>query len=180
MKTVYELFPSLPENEDRISKKGILDLFNAHNISYEVTVHKAVYTMAELSDISFPYPESVAKNLFVCDDRKYNYYLITLKGDKRVDLKAFRHKYGTRPLSLAKEDDLKKILGLMPGSVTPLGILNDREHKTHFFLDEDFLLPPSVIGIHPNENTATVWLKTEDLLHMIKEHMNPVNIVPFG
>ena len=104
--------------------------------------------MAELSDISFPYPESVAKNLFVCDDRKYNYYLITLKGDKRVDLKAFRHKYGTRPLSLAKEDDLKKILGLMPGSVTPLGILNDREHKTHFFLDEDFLralatMPPS-------------------------------------
>ena len=136
--------------------------------------------MAELSNISFPYPESIAKNLFVCDDKKCNYYLITIKGDKRVDLKAFRHTYGTRPLSLAKKKDLKKVLGLTPGSVTPLGILNDKEHKTHFFLDKDFLIPPSIIGVHPNENTATIWLKAEDLLRIITEHMNPVKIVPFN
>ena len=170
---------SLLGNNGSISKKGIYDLLYPYNISYEVTEHKAVCNMAELSGVSFPYPESIAKNLFVCDDKKRNYYLITVKGDKRVDLKAFRRTYGTRPLSLAKEEDLKTVLGLTPGAVTPLGILNDKEHKTHFFLDEDFLTPPSIIGVHPNENTATVWLKTEDLLRMITEHTNPVKIVPF-
>ena len=170
---------SLLGNNESISKKNIYDLLHSYNISYEVTEHKAVYNMAELSDVSFPYPESIAKNLFVCDDKKRNYYLITVKGDKRVDLKAFRRTYGTRPLSLAKGEDLKTVLGLTPGSVTPLGILNDKEHKTHFYLDEDFLTPPSIIGVHPNENTATVWLKTEDLLRIITEHRNPVKIVPF-
>ena len=170
---------SLLGNNGSISKKDIYDLFHSYNISYEVTEHKAVYNMAELSDVSFPYPESIAKNLFVCDGKKRNYYLITVKGDKRVDLKAFRRTYGTRPLSLAKEEDLKTILGLTPGSVTPLGILNDKEYKTHFYLDEDFLTPPSIIGVHPNENTATIWLKAEDLLRIITEHRNPVKIVPF-
>lgn len=160
-------------------KQSIYEYLNSLGIDYEVTEHRAVYNMAELSDVSFPYPESIAKNLFVCDDKKRNYYLITVKGDKRVDLKAFRRTYGTRPLSLAKEEDLKTVLGLTLGSVTPFGILNDKEHKTHFFLDEDFLPPPSIIGVHPNENTATVWLKTEDLLRIITEHRNPVKIVPF-
>lgn len=174
-----DVLPSLLETNNRISSKDIYHLLNSYHISYEVTEHKAVYDMADLSTISFPHPESIAKNLFVCDDKKRNYYLLTTKGNKRVDLKAFRHKYGTRPLSLAKEEDLKRILGLTPGSVTPLGILNDQEHKTHFFLDEDFQIPPSIIGVHPNENTATIWLKVEDLLRIITEHKTPVKIVPF-
>ena len=61
--------------------------------------------------------------------RKRNYYLITVKGDKRVDLKEFRKKNNTRPLRFASENDLMDILGLIPGAVTPLGILNDEERK---------------------------------------------------
>ena len=169
------------ENDDTpiYGKLSIYEYLNSLGIDYEVTEHRAVFNMEELAEIHFPYPGAVAKNLFVCDDKKRNYYLITVKGDKRVDLKAFRRTYGTRPLSLAKEEDLKTILGLMPGAVTPLGILNDKEHKTHFFLDEAFLTPPSIIGVHPNENTATIWLKTEDLLRIITEYRNPVKIVPF-
>ena len=160
-------------------KLSIYKYLNSLGIDYEVTEHPAVFSMEELSGMHLPYPGAVAKNLFVCDDKKSNYYLITVKGDKRVDLKAFRRAYDTRPLSLAKEEDLKTVLGLAPGAVTPLGILNDKEHKTRFFLDEDFLTPPSVIGVHPNENTAIVWLKAEDLLRIITEHRNPVKIVPF-
>ena len=70
-------------------------------IWHEITEHKAVYNMAELTDVALPYPEADAKNLFVRDDKKRNYYLITVRGDKRVDLKEFRHKYGTRALSFA-------------------------------------------------------------------------------
>ena len=103
--------------------------------------------------------------------------LITVKGDKRVDLKEFRKKNNTRPLRFASENDLMDILGLIPGAVTPLGILNDEERKVQVFLDREFLEGRKLIGVHPNENTATVWLKTEDLLDIIKEHGNPVQVL---
>lgn len=133
--------------------------------------------MAELREINIPYPEANAKNLFVRDDKRRNYYLITVKGDKRVDLKEFRQKNNTRSLSFASEKDLMNIMGLIPGSVTPLGILNDTEIKVKVFLDEDFLNAPSIMGVHPNDNTATIWLKTDDLVSMIKEHGNEIEFI---
>ncbi len=54
--------------------------------------------------------------------------------------------------------------------MTPLGLLNDEERKVKFFLDEDFFEEPGIVGIHPNENTATVWMKTADLVELLKEH----------
>ena len=56
-------------------------------------------------------------------------------------------------------------------------MLNDKELKVAFYLDKDFLNGKQIIGIHPNENTATLWLKVEDLISIIKEHGNEVNIV---
>ena len=108
-----------------MNKQEVYDYLTENNIEFEVTEHKAVYNMAELEDVQFSYPEFIAKNLFIRDDKKRNYYLITVKGDKRVDLKSFRKSYGTRPLTLASEDDLFAMLGLKAGSVTPLGLLND-------------------------------------------------------
>ena len=103
--------------------------------------------------------------------------MITVKGDKRVDLKEFRKTYGTRNLSFASADDLMSIMGLIPGAVSPLGILNDAELKVHFYIDKDFMNDRHLIGIHPNDNTATVWLKVEDLIEIIKAHGNDVNVV---
>ena len=57
------------------------------------------------------------------------------------------------------------ILGLVPGAVSPLGLLNDHEFRAKFWLDRSFLDPPGLIGIHPNDNTAIVWLKTGSSEH---------------
>lgn len=160
-----------------MNKKEIYNFLNEKNISFEITEHKAVYNMSELSQIDIPYPEADAKNLFVRDDKKRNYYLITLKGNKKVDLKEFKQKNNTRSLSFASENDLINILNLIPGSVTPLGILNDKELKVTVFIDKDFSKSPGLIGVHPNDNTATVWLKTNDLINIIREHGNTVNYV---
>lgn len=160
-----------------MNKQEIYDYLKEKNIWHEITEHEAVYNMKELSQIDIPYPEGDAKNLFLRDDKKRNYYIITVKGDKRVNLKEFRQKNNTRSLSFASENDLMIIMNLIPGSVTPLGILNDKEIKVEVFIDKDFIESPGLIGIHPNDNTATVWLKTEDLINVIKEHGNKVNIV---
>ena len=71
-----------------------------------------------------------------------------------------------------KED--MSILGLIPGAVTPLGILNDQERRVELFLDSAF---SERIGVHPNDNTATIWMKTDDLVRIIKEHGNKVSVV---
>lgn len=160
-----------------MNKQEIYDYLKSKGIWHEITEHKAVFNMAELADIDIPYPEADAKNLFVRDDKKKNYYLITVKGNKKVDLKEFRKKNETRPLSFASESDLMDILKLIPGSVTPLGIMNDEEKKVIVYIDRDFTGSTNLIGVHPNENTATVWLKTEDLVNILREHGNQVNVV---
>jgi len=156
-----------------MNKNDIYELLKSKNLWHEITEHKAVYNMAELSEVEMPYPEADAKNLFVRDDKKRNYYLITVKGEKRVDLKQFSEKHGTRKLSFASADNLMEIMGLIPGAVTPFGLLNDEEKKVTFYLDSDFM-DGDLIGVHPNDNTATVWLKASGLIEIIKSHGNEI------
>ena len=158
-----------------MTKQETYDYLKGRGVEYEVTEHAAVYNMEELDAVQLPYPDRDAKNLFVRDDKKRNYCLITVKGDKRVDLKAFQQAFGTRKLSFASSEDLMAIMGLIPGAVTPLGLLNDGERKVTLYLDEAFL--GGLIGIYPNDNTATVWMKAEDLGKLIREHGNTVNTV---
>lgn len=160
-----------------MNKDKIYELIKNKNIWYEITEHQAVFNMQKLAQIKVPYPERDAKNLFIRDDKKRDYYLITVKGDKKVDLKEFRRNNNTRPLTFASSEDLMEILNLIPGAVTPLGVLNDKERKVIVFIDEFFKEEPSIIGIHPNNNTATIWLYTKDLIDIIKEHGNAVEII---
>ncbi len=67
------------------------------------------------------------------------------------------------------------VMGLIPGAVTPLGLLNDAERKVTLFLDSAF--SGGLVGVHPNDNTATVWLHSEDLTRLIEEHGNTVCVV---
>lgn len=158
-----------------MNKAEIYNYLNEHGISYECTEHPAVYNMEELDALELPYPEWDAKNLFVRDDKKKNFYLITVRGEKRVDLKEFRKAHGLRNLSFASAEDLLAILQLTPGSVSPFGLLNDSEKRVFFYLDSQFV--GHKIGVHPNDNTATVWLDTNDLVKLIKEHGTPMEFV---
>ena len=158
-----------------MNKQETYEYLRTRNIEFEITEHKAVFNMKEFADVELPYPQWDAKNLFVRDDKKRNYYLITVKGDKRVDLKEFRKQHGLRNLSFASADDLMAFMALTPGSVTPFGLLNDKECKIHFYIDSAFY--GGKVGVHPNDNTATIWIDTDDLINIIKEHGNEVEVV---
>ena len=150
-----------------MNKEQIYNLLDSKNIRYEVINHKKVFTMEEIEKINLPYKEYDAKNLFVRDDKKKHYYLITIKGNKKLDLKYFKEKYNTKRLSFASNDDLLNILGLTTGSVTPFGLLNDKERKVVFYIDENL---SDKIGVHPNDNSATVFLKVSDLINLLKDN----------
>ena len=97
------------------------------------------------------------------------------RANKRVDLKGFRRQHGLRALSFASTEELFSIMEQTPGAVTPLGILNDTESRVHFYLDEEFI--GNKIGVHPNDNTATIWMQADDLMGLIQKHGNEAEYV---
>ena len=157
---------------DSVSQKVFAALAEMQ-IAYEVMEHPAVYTIEEMDQLTISHKESIVKNLFVRDDKKRQYFLIVLQKDKHVDLKKIKAELNSRPLGFASEDDLAKYLGLNKGSVTPFGVLNDTTCKVTVVLDED-ILSFEQIGVHPNENTATVLLKPQDLEAIIEKHGNEI------
>ena len=158
-----------------LSKEQTCEALRAMGIEFERVDHPAVCNMAEMAKIDLPHPEAEAKNLFLRDDRREHFFLLTVRGDRRVDLKEFRRARQTRPLRFASEEELSSLLGLIPGAVTPLGVLNDAEHRVKFFLDRAFA--DGLVGVHPNDNTATLWLRAEDLIRDVRDHGNEIEYI---
>lgn len=158
-----------------MNREETIEYLKKENIGFTLMEHPAVFTVDEADRLNLPYKEAHAKNLFIRDEKKRNYYLITLKEDKVLDLKDLRRRFGTKPLSFASAEDLERILGIKPGSVSALALLNDREHRVHFFIDSEF--QGGLVAAHPMENTATIFLRTEDLITLVRKNGNDVTLL---
>lgn len=157
-------------------KQDIYNILKEMNIDYSVTEHKPVYTIDEMNELGIENIDHVIKNLFVRDDKKKNYYLVLVQKDKTVNLNKLKETINSRRLSFASEEDLEKYLGLKKGAVSPLGIVNDENKFVKVIIDRD-IKNLEFIGVHPMENTATVWINVEDLQKLIKSNGNFVNFV---
>lgn len=160
------------------TREDVINLLDDKGISYEKADHPKAYTMEELQAFDLPYPNRDAKNVFVRDRKKNNYFLITIRGHKRVDLHAVREKFGTSRLSFASDEDLDDILGVELGSVSPFTLLNDTENKVQFVLDDEFKTGNEIIAAHPNENTATLYLNVHDLVDLLEETDHSITWIP--
>lgn len=155
------------ENNVAVGREEIVALLQEKGVSFELAEHPPVYTIDEMLALKLPHPKDIAKNLFLRDDKKQNYYLIVLREDKKADLKKIRSVLAARPLRFASEEDLEAYLGVTTGAVTPFGLLNDRSHKVKACVDKD--LKRGLVGVHPNENTATVYLQAKALVELLQE-----------
>ena len=158
-------------------KQEIKMFLEEKNIPFEWVEHKAVFTIEEMEELGLESMDEIAKNLFLRDQKGKRHFLVVVKGLKQVNLKELGEKLGTK-LSFASEERLEKYLGLAKGSVTPLGILNDESCAVEVYIDED-LCKMKRIGVHPNENTASVYLSPDNLLDIIREHGNPLEVLSF-
>lgn len=154
-------------------KNGVLALLESAAIKYEVTEHRPIYTVEEGEALKLPHPEAIARTLFLCDDKHQNFWLVTLPKDKKLDLKALRTQLGSRRLTFAAAEELDAMLNLPPGSVTPLGALNDAEGRVPVIIDAAF--KESLIGVPLLTNTATIWLNGADLALMLMQQGHKVN-----
>lgn len=159
-------------------KQKVLETLDRLQIPYEYEDHPAAYTMEEIEALHLTRPnESIAKNLFLRDGSGKRHFLVLAAGDKPVDLKTLRQTIGSSRLSFASEERLMKHLKVTKGSVSPMGILNDEHLAVEVFIDEE-LKDSSCIGVHPNDNTATVWISCADLEQVIRHHGNSVTYIP--
>ena len=161
-----------------IGKKEIYELLNDAQIPYESMEHEAVYTMEEMDRLGITKKGTVCKNLFLRDVKGKKHYLLCVPEERKIELKTLHEKIGSTKLSFASAERLEKYLGVQQGCVSPLGILNDEVRNVTVIFDS-VLLGEAQVGVHPNDNTATIWLSFENLYRLIREHGNEVEIVVF-
>ena len=149
------------------ARETVMKRLEELSIKYKVTEHEAVFTISQMEKLGIGQSGHVAKNLFLRDAKGKRHFLITLCGDKQADLKTLGSKLGGVRLSFASEERLERMLKLKKGSVTPLGVINDEANVVEIVLDMD-LEREDHIGVHPNENTANVWLSYPDLCRYIE------------
>lgn len=143
----------------------LYEILDHLNIQYDKMEHQAVYTIEQAGRIRGKLEGTGCKNLFL-KNKTGAFFLLILSDYKRADLKSLSAALNTGRLTFAGEEELEKILGLHPGSVTPFGIINDGENRVTLLIDRD--LKEKLLLFHPNVNTATISVSYQDLERFIR------------
>ena len=144
------------------SKNSILDTLTSLNIPYEVLEHEPLLTMQDGLEIEKKLQIEPCKNLLLVN-RQQEFFLLMVAGDKRVKVSSLAKEINSSRLSFASDTDLKRLLDVTTGAVSPLDLVADTEHKVKVLIDKE-LLSYEFIGCHPGINTMTVKIKTTDLV----------------
>ncbi len=159
-------------------KQFVCDALSKAGIRYELVEHPAAFTIEDIRVVSFPDNVRIAKNLFLRDAKGRRHFLVVVDTDRTADIRWLEQAIGSTRLSFASEERLQKHLKLTKGAVSPLGLINDTERSVEVFLDKK-LQAFGLIGVHPNDNTATVLLTFDDLCKLITGTGHAINVIEF-
>ena len=135
-------------------------------IAFEEQEHRAVFTVAESSRLDARIPGAHSKNLFLKDTGGV-FWLVTVPAEARVDLKALPAAIGGKRVSFAKPEEMERLLGIGPGSVTPLAVINAEPGSVRVVLEEG-LAAAARVNVHPLRNTATIGLAGSDIQRLLR------------
>ena len=159
--TLYEGRPSDADGREK-KEMRVYDLLDRLGIEYFRVDHAPAMTMDACEEIDEALGISVCKNLFLCNRQKTLFYLLMLPGDKVFRTKQLSEQIGSARLSFADAEHMEKYLDITPGSVSVMGLMNDKTNAVRLLVDED-LLREKYLGCHPCVNTSSLRLKTEDV-----------------
>lgn len=154
----------------------IYRFLSTYHIPYERHDHPAVYTVEESMRLVPPLPGARTKNLFLRDRKGRRHILVTVGHWKNVDLKALSELLGIGKLSFASSDRLLRFLGVEPGAVTVLAVVNDREHAVEVVMDKQ-IWHASAVQCHPLVNTSTLVILQEHLQRFFEITGHSVQVV---
>ena len=164
---IREVFTGHPENGVCSEAEArCYDLLDSLSIAYSRVGHDAAFTMAELAGAEAALGVSVCKNLFLTNRQQTAFYLLLMPGDKPFKTKYLSAQLGTARLSFAGEEQLMHYLGVTHGSASVLGLMFDTEKRAQLVIDSE-LRGAEFFGCHPCKNTATLKIRTADVLETL-------------
>ncbi|WP_370246174.1 prolyl-tRNA synthetase associated domain-containing protein [Erythrobacter sp. HKB08] len=148
----------------------------ALSISFEAHEHPAVFTVDESRDLKAHIPGEHTKNLFL-KDAGGDFWLVTVPAEIRVDLKALPQAIGCKRVSFGKAEDMERLIGISPGSVTPLAMINAEPGSITVVIDRG-LAEAGRVNVHPLRNTATIGLSGADTLRLLEHWGHDALVAP--
>lgn len=138
------------------------DLLDRLGIEYERVDHKPLDTMEDCIEVDKIIDAFICKNLFLTNAQKTKFYLLMMPGDKKFHTKDLSSQINSARLSFAGEEYMEKYLDITPGSVSVMGLMNDKENCVELLMDDE-VLKGEYLGCHPCINTSSIRLKMSDL-----------------
>ena len=155
------------DTQGRLDKEiRVYDFLDSLGVTYQRIDHEAAMTMEECEEIDRTLEATICKNLLLCNRQETQFYLLMLPGDKVFKTKNLSAQIGSSRLSFAKAEYMEQYLDITPGSLSVLGLMNDKDKMVRLLIDED-VLTGEYIGCHPCINTSSLRLKTKDLVEKI-------------
>lgn len=153
-----------PSPKGRLLKEmAVYDLLEKLDIPYLRVDHEAAATVDDCHDVDEALGIHICKNLFLCNRQKTDFYLLMMPGLKKFKTKELSSQLGVARLSFAEAQYMEEFLDITPGSVSVLGLMNDKEHRVRLLIDSE-LLRDEFVGCHPCVNTSSLKLKMKDVL----------------
>ena len=140
------------------------DLLDGLNVEYHRVDHEALETMEACIGVDEALKVSMCKNLFLCNAQKTKFYLLLMPGEKKFKTKDLSKKIGSARLSFGPYEDMERLLDITPGSVSVMGLMNDKDKEVSLIIDEDLIKEP-YLACHPCINTSSIKLRTEDVIY---------------
>lgn len=164
MNQPYQIYTEKPKDIKQRTEKEIrvYDLLEMLHISYERVDHEPAFTMEDCVEIREELGICDCKNLFLTNATKTQFYLLMLPGEKKLKTKILSKEISSSRLSFAPEEKMYEYLEITPGSVSVMGLMNDKNNQVSLLIDEE-LLSWEYIGCHPCVNTASIKIRTKDL-----------------
>ena len=154
-------------NKGRLEKEiRCYDLLDGLGVDFQRIDHEATMTMEACAEVDKVLDATICKNLLLCNRQCTAFYLLMIVGDKHFKTSAFSKQIGSSRLSFAAPEYMERFLDITPGSLSVLGLQNDRENRVQLVIDED-VLKGEYFGCHPCINTSSLRLKTADLMERI-------------
>ena len=144
----------------------VYDLLDKLEIEYQRIDHEAAMTMEACAAIDEVLDATICKNLLLCNRQCTSFYLLMIPGSKVFKTSVLSKQIGSSRLSFADAEYMERFLDITPGSVSVLGLMNDKEMQVQLLIDED-VLKGEFFGCHPCINTSSLRLKTTDLMEKI-------------
>jgi Ala-tRNA(Pro) deacylase len=165
-----ELFTTAPTDGNRLPKEmAVYELLDKLKIPYERIDHDKADTMEVCEEIDKKLGVTMCKNLFLRNQQKTTFFLLLIPGDKKFMTKDLSKQLGISRLSFAEPEFMEKYLDITPGSVSVLGLMNDKDWDVTLLIDRD-VLEAEYIGCHPCINTSSMKIKTSDIIKKFLKH----------